>query len=70
VVPAAASADVSVMFAAIEAGVIAALADEDVERAARGDRPLDLDPAYVAFLDGALGKLASQAADTLERLPP
>ena len=70
VVPAASSADASLLFASIEAAVVAALADEDAERAARGDRPLDLDPGYIAFLDSALGKLASQSSDTLERLEP
>ena len=67
---AAASGDPAVVFAAIEASVVAALADEDAARGERGDRPLDLDPGYLAFLDAALGKLATQAADTLERLDP
>lgn len=67
--PVAAAGDVPALFAAIEAAVVAALVDEETERAGRGDRPLDLDPAYRAFLDGALGKLERQAADTLERPP-
>jgi len=67
VVEAAAGADAAAIFAAIEAATVAALADEEAARAARGDRPLDLDPAYLAFLDRALGTLEKQAADTLER---
>lgn len=69
VLPAAREPDTPGIFAAIEAAVIASLVDEEGERAARGARPLDLDPHYMAFLDQALGKLERQAADSLERPP-
>lgn len=67
VVPAAATGDAAVVFAAIEAAVTAALDDEEAERAARGDRPLDLDPGFTAFLDQSFGRLARQGTDILER---
>lgn len=70
VVPAAAAGDGAAVYAAIEAAVAAALGDEIAERAARGDRPLELDPGFTAFLDAAMGRLSRQAADTLERLDP
>ncbi|MBI1994681.1 MAG: hypothetical protein HYS67_09825, partial [Deltaproteobacteria bacterium] len=46
-----------VLFAAIEGAIAAAVHDEEEERKARGDRPLDEDPEYKAFLDGALERL-------------
>lgn len=70
VVPAAAAGDPAAIFAAIEGAVRVALADEEAARAARGHRPLDLDPAFVAFLDQAYGRLERQAADTLEDRGP
>lgn len=68
--PAAAEGDTGRIFAAIEAAVTAALADEEAERAARGDQPVDLDPDYRAFLDRSLGRLARQTTDTYESPAP
>jgi hypothetical protein len=66
---AAATGDAGAIYAAMEAAVAAAIADEEAARAARGDRPLDLDPSFTAFLDEAYGRLNRQAADTIERGP-
>ena len=45
------------IYAAIEKAVAAALEDEESERKARGDRPLDEDPEYKAFVDRELETL-------------
>ncbi|MGH7831991.1 MAG: hypothetical protein ACREP8_17645 [Candidatus Binatia bacterium] len=45
------------IFGAIEKTVAAALQDEESERKARGDGPLDEDPEYKAFVDNELEKL-------------
>lgn len=55
-----------VLFAAIEGAIAAAVHDEEEERKARGDRPLDEDPEYKAFLDGALERLFREQAGELE----
>ena len=70
VLPAAREGDPARIFAAIEAATRAALAEEETARAARGDRPLDLDPDYRAFLDRAYGRLARQTSDTYESPAP
>jgi hypothetical protein len=66
VVPQAADGDPGKLFAAIEAAIAAALRDEESERRARGDRPLDEDPEYKAFVDTALGRFLGEAAGGLE----
>ena len=48
------------IFAAIEKAVGAALDDEEAERKARGDRPLEEDGEYKAFVDGALERLLQE----------
>lgn len=50
-------ADPGSLFAAIEKTVTAALAEEEAERKASGDRPLDEDPEYKGFVDTALERL-------------
>ena len=55
------------LFGVIEAAVSAALAEELTARQARGDRPLDEDPEYKAFIDRALGNLFIEAAGEIER---
>jgi hypothetical protein len=70
VVTAAAAGAPATIYAAIEAAVTASVADEIAAREARGDRPLELDPAFTAFLDAAMGRLSRQAADVLERPEP
>ena len=54
------------LFAAIEGAIAAAVHDEEEERKARGDRPLDEDPEYKAFLDAALDSLFREQAGELE----
>ncbi len=53
------------LFAAIEEMVATALHEEEGQRKIRGDRPLDEDPDYKAFLDGAVEKLLRQTAAEL-----
>jgi hypothetical protein len=55
--PEIAESDPGNLFAAIERAVSAALADEEIERKASGDRPLEEDPEYKAFVDTALERL-------------
>lgn len=55
-----ATSDAGVIFAAIEKAVAAALDDEEAERKARGDRPLEEDAEYKAFVDGALERLLQE----------
>ena len=59
-------ADAASLFAAIERAIAAAVQDEEAARRARGDRPLDLDPEYRAFLDQALGRVGAEATGGLE----
>jgi hypothetical protein len=66
VIPGAEEGTAGTLFAVIEAAVAAALRDEEAERAARGDQPLDMDPEYRAYLDKALGQLQREAAGGLE----
>lgn len=68
VIPAAGS-DPGAVFAAIEGAVTSALAEEEAERAARGDRPLAEDPGFKAFLDWTYGRLIQEASGQLERPP-
>ncbi len=65
VLPQANKADPGTLFAAIEGAITTALHSEETERTLRGDRPLDEDPEYKAFLDGALEKLLRQTAAEL-----
>jgi hypothetical protein len=58
------------LFAAIEAAVAAALADEERERAARGDGSLYDDVGFRTFLDNAFARLYREAAGQLETPPP
>ncbi|HEY7677897.1 MAG TPA: hypothetical protein VIG69_12540 [Candidatus Methylomirabilis sp.] len=64
--PQAAGGEPGRLFAAIEAAVATAVRDEEAARAARGDRPLDEDPEYKAFVDAALGRFLGEAAGGLE----
>ena len=66
VLPEAAGTDPGKLFAAIEKSVAAALHDEEEERKARGDRPLDEDPEYKTFLDASLERLFREQAGELE----
>ncbi len=54
------AADSGAIFAAIEKAVAAALDDEEAERKAGGDRPLEEDAEYKAFVDGALERLLQE----------
>ncbi len=65
VLPQVDKADPGTLFAAIEGAIAAALHDEEGERKLRGDRPLEEDPEYKGFLDGALEKLLRQSAAEL-----
>ena len=70
VAPRAAAGTQGELFAAIEGAVAVALGDEEAARAARGDRPLDEDPEYKAFVDTALGRFLGEAAGGLEPMGP
>lgn len=60
--------DAGALFASVERAVVAALGQEEAERRARGDGPIEEDPEYNAFVDGALGRLAREAAGQLEEI--
>jgi len=60
-----AGADAGSLFAAIERAVAAALQEEEAERKTRGDRPLEEDQEYKAFVDTALERLLSEGGGTL-----
>lgn len=64
--PAAAEGDAGKIFGAIERAIGAALDAEGEERALRGDRPLEEDPEYKAFVDQILENLLRQQAGQLE----
>jgi hypothetical protein len=66
VLPEATGADPGRLFAAIEGAVGAALRDEEAQRTARADRPLEEDPEYKGFLDAALERLFRETAGELE----
>lgn len=66
VLPQAAGTDAGRLFAAIETAIAAALRDEEEKRKIRGDRPLDEDPEYKAFIDTALENLFREQAGELE----
>ena len=66
VLPETAGKDPGKLFAAIEESLAAALRDEEEERRARGDRPLDEDPEYKSFLDASLERLFREQAGELE----
>jgi len=66
VLPQAAATDPGRLFAAVEGAVASALRDEEAERKLRGDRPLDEDPEYKAFVDAGLGRFLGEAAGGLE----
>lgn len=53
------------VFGAIEKAVAAAVEEEEAERKSRGDRPLDEDPEYKAFVDGALERLLGEGGGIL-----
>lgn len=53
------------VYGSIERVVGAALQEEEAERKARGDPPLDEDPEYKAFVDGALESLLREGGGTL-----
>lgn len=55
------------IFGSIERAVTAALQDEEAERKANGDRSLEEDPEYKAFVDTALESLLRAQAGQLER---
>jgi hypothetical protein len=58
-------ADPGNLFAAIERAVAAAVEEEEAERKSRGDRPLDEDSEYKAFVDTALERLLREGGGTL-----
>lgn len=60
-------ADAGRLFASIEQAIAAAVRDEEAERRARGDRPLEEDPEYKEFVDAALEKLLRETAGELEQ---
>jgi hypothetical protein len=60
VCPDAATKDSGSLFAAIEQAVTAAVQEEEAERKLRGDRPLEEDPEYKAFVDRNLERLLRQ----------
>ena len=66
VLPAAPAGDPGKVFAAVERAVAGALRAEEEERRNRGDRPLDEDPEYKAFVDQGIEKLLRQQAGELE----
>lgn len=66
VVPQATEMDAGRLFVAIETTIGAALRDEEEERKIRADRPLDEDPEYKGFIDGALENLFREQAGELE----
>jgi hypothetical protein len=55
--PAETGEDSGSVFAAIERAVAAAAREEEAERNLQGDRPLEEDPEYKAFVDRALERL-------------
>ena len=69
VLPQAQEADPGKLFAAIERAIAAALHAEEAERKIRGDRPLDEDAEYKAFLDTALEKLFRETSVDLGAQP-
>ena len=69
VLPQVQDADPGKLFAAIERAVAAALHAEEAERKIRGDRPLDEDAEYKAFLDSALEKLFRETSVDLGAPP-
>lgn len=60
VCPGAATKDSGSMFATIERAVATAVQEEEAERRLRGDRPLEEDPEYKAFVDRNLERLLRQ----------
>ncbi len=66
VLPQATGTDAGKLFAAIEKAITAAVHDEEDERKTRGDRPLDEDHEYKAFIDAALENLFREQAGELE----
>jgi hypothetical protein len=66
VLPAARAEDPATLYAAIEAAVRAALADEVAARQRAGDRPLDEDPEYKRFVDTGLERLLAESAAARE----
>lgn len=63
--PDAAGGDPGSLFAAIERAVTGALGEEEAERKAAGDPPLDEDPEYKAFVDSALERLLGEGGGIL-----
>lgn len=53
------------LFGAIEKAAARAVEDEEAERKLRGDRQLDEDPEYKAFVDAALERLLGEGGGTL-----
>jgi hypothetical protein len=53
------------LFLAIEKAIAAAVAEEEAERKARGDRSLEEDPEYKGFVDTALESLLREGGGTL-----
>lgn len=63
--PDTAAADAGSLFASIERAVAGALGEEEAERQARGDSPLEEDPEYKAFVDHALEQLLREGGADL-----
>lgn len=66
VLPQATGTDPGKLFAALETAIAEAVRDEEALRKTRGDRPLEEDPEYKAFLDAALENLFREQAGELE----
>jgi hypothetical protein len=62
VLPQAAVGDRGTLFAAIEESVGESLRSEEEARLARGDRPLEEEPEYKAFLDRTVGRFVGEAS--------
>jgi hypothetical protein len=63
--PETSAADAGKLFAAIERAIAGALHEEEEARRSQGDRPLDEDPGYKAFVDAALERLLSERVGEL-----
>lgn len=52
------------VFAAIERAVAEAFRDEEAERKARGDRPIEEDPEFKGFVDASMERLIRASRET------
>lgn len=68
VLPAASGSPGAALLGAMEEAIASALLDEEAARGERGDRPLDEDPEYKAFVDASMERLFREQAGELEQL--